>query len=189
MGVQDDNLRIVTLDGDAFIRTTYENGVHLPHHFVRLFAADGAEYSPERPVPVALYSAAGVEVVVESGNVNVNLDHQDDSVVVYGTTSGGSPQALLTDNDGHLQVDVVSGDWTQYEVNTVPDAQYSGTIVVGIQPLSPGPIVSDGTYAPLQFNDQGALIVSLGTDGASGSFTTVDGKTVVVQNGYITSIT
>jgi len=191
MGVQDDNLRIVTLDGDAFIRTSFENGVHYPHHYVRLFASDGAEYSPDRPLPVALYSVGGVEVVVESGNININLDHENDSVVAYGTQAGGSPTALRVDADGHLQVDIVSGDWQQYEVDTVPDAQYSGTIAVGLQTGSPGPVVGNGTYAPLQFSDNGALLVSLGTAGASGSFTTADSppRTVTVTNGYITSIT
>ena len=189
MSTQNDNLRIVTLDGDAFIRTSFENGVHYPHHYVRLFAADGAEYSPDRPLPVALYSVGGVEVVVESGNINVNLDHENDSVVAYGEQAGGSPTALLVDADGHLQVDIASGGWQQYEVDTIPDAQYSGTIAVGLQPGSPGPVVSNGTYAPLQFANNGALLVSLGTSGASGSFTTTDGKTVTVVNGYITSIT
>lgn len=190
MGVNDDNLRIVTVDGDVFIRTIYENGVHYPFHYTRLFASDGEEYGPSNPVPVALSQVGGSPITIEAGQLNVNLSHEDDSVQVYGALVGGSPVPIAVDADGHLQVDIVSGAYTQYEVDNVPPANYVGTVAVGLQPGSPGPLAANGSYAPLQFNNQGALLVSLGTNGASGTFQTADSpaKTVTVVNGYITSI-
>tara|TARA_R100000005_G_scaffold39910_1_gene18712 strand:- start:214 stop:2841 length:2628 start_codon:yes stop_codon:yes gene_type:complete len=54
-------------------------------------------------------SDIGLDVNVIGGiNVEVDLDEADDSVQVFGN-DGTSNQAIKTDADGHLQVDVLSG--------------------------------------------------------------------------------
>ena len=61
--------------------------------------------------------------------VEVNLDHTDDSVQLWGNESAagsGTARAILTDSDGHLQVDVL----------TAPTTAVTGTFYQATQPVS-----------------------------------------------------
>ena len=57
---------------------------------------------------------------------------------------------------------MLSSDWPQQPFDESPPADYSGMVVLGVQTGSPTSLVDQGTFAPLQFDDRGRLLVALG---------------------------
>lgn len=80
---------------------------------VQLSDNSGNDISSTNPLPVAID-----EVTIQNAQLNVNLDESDDSVLVYGN-DGTNNQAIKTDTDGHLQVDIVSGTINSTETSIV----------------------------------------------------------------------
>jgi len=160
------NLRIQTVDGEQWVQTTEINGVHHPHHFSRLLDAEGQEYGPDRPIPVSIYAAEGSSSITLTGSdLDIGLSRDSDSITIWAHTNAagtGSPVPVLVDVEGHLQVDVLSSDWPQQPFDSSPPSEYSGMVVLGVQTGSPAPMVTQGTFTPLQFDHQGRLLVTLG---------------------------
>jgi len=160
-----DNIRIQTVDGERWIRTSEIGGVHHPHHIARLSDGLGVVYSPGYPVPVSIFSADGsATITLSGGDLAVGLDHTEDSITIWAHTNAagsGSPVAVVVDTDGHLQVDVLSSDWPQQPFDEPVPAEYSGMVMLGVQTGSPEAQATDGAFAPFQFDKQGRLIVSI----------------------------
>lgn len=132
---------------------------------------------------------------IQADELEVNLDHGDDSVAVYGETSGGSPVVLQVDSDGHLQVDIL-GQPLDVSAATVTVQEASpmdvSAAVVSVQEDTPLDVsaaavdISDraardlGTVdvanTPLPVQEQGASATA-GTDttGASGGSAALNG--------------
>jgi hypothetical protein len=168
-----DNLKIQTVDGERVVRSSEEGGVHLPHNFVRLIDGAGTEYSPSKGVPIELEGS----ITLQSSAINLALDHVTSSIAVWGNTQGdgmGSPYAVLVDDSGRLQVDVVGG--VAQTVGDSPTASQLGLLAMAIRQDVEAPLGADGTYVPLQTNANGALRITLGGTGFGGADVTLAGS-------------
>jgi hypothetical protein len=92
------------------------------------------------------------------------------AVSIGGTDGSGNLQELLTDTDGHLQVDVLSGGGggTQYDEDTTHNSGDTGTMALAVQKTADAALAGDGDYAVLQVDQNGYLKVNVKAGSGSG---------------------
>ena len=139
--------------------------------------------------------------LADSVTVEVNLDHTDDSVQLWGNESAagsGTARAILTDSAGHLQVDVLTAPTTAvtgtfYQATqpvslaSAPTTAVTGTFWQSTQPVSLASVpthavtISDTSFAVADGSALGEGVLVQGDDGGDRKNIHVDATTGDVQ--------
>lgn len=184
------NIQISTVEGTRTLKTTFENGVHIPHNRSQLVDSSGALYSPNNPIPVTI---PGTDIV--DGGLLVNIG--DSSVItIFGNTlpsGNGSPVAVGVTADGNLKISI-----EQVSTNKLLGENYigneSGPVLLAVRNDSSSPLVGNNKFTPLQVDSTGHLKVVISNGGFTGSLFVVTEspagpiKTLSIVNGLIAAI-